>query len=482
MVDAADRIFGDLSSTAFKAPTRVATTAPITLYGVQTIDTVAVVVNDRVLVKDQTDSTQNGIYLVQSTDWVRAPDFDGSRDVIQGTLVSVYGGNINEKSIWTVTTANPISIASTAPSNITFAAFSGYGNAFVGTSSTSHPISTGSLSFQTQAGKAFGLGYVTISSDANPSANNMEGIVTAYDENTGALTANITIANGSGTHSDWVLNVSGPQGSTGATGATGAPGGPLADGDYGDIVVSATGSHMVVDSAVITEAKQILADNTTNNASTSMHGYLKKLSGSSTDYMGGDGNWNSFSPGTGRLLAVQIFTSSGTYSKTAGTNSIEVELVGGGAAGSQTSGVNGTNGGDTSFGAHCTAGGGKAGLGGSSVGGTASGGDINIDGQSATPISTGFERGGDSPKGFGFGGNAYGSTAEGGYNYGGGGASSGSGGGPSSGPGGGGAYVFKRLTSGIGATEAVTIGAGGTIGFGSTLFGAPGILIVREYS
>lgn len=49
-----DRTDGLSSSVAIKGPCRVATTANVTLSGEQTIDGVAVVTDDRVLVKDQT--------------------------------------------------------------------------------------------------------------------------------------------------------------------------------------------------------------------------------------------------------------------------------------------------------------------------------------------------------------------------------------------------------------------------------------------
>jgi CO/xanthine dehydrogenase Mo-binding subunit len=57
---------GAKGSLAFKAPCRVATTAEITLSGFQTIDGVTLAADDanlRVLVKDQSDTTQNGVYL-----------------------------------------------------------------------------------------------------------------------------------------------------------------------------------------------------------------------------------------------------------------------------------------------------------------------------------------------------------------------------------------------------------------------------------
>ncbi len=43
--------------------------------------------------------------------------------------------------------------------------------------------------------------------------------------------------------------------------------------------------------ATVTEAEIVLADNTTNNASTSKHGFLKKLSNVATEFLNGQGNF-----------------------------------------------------------------------------------------------------------------------------------------------------------------------------------------------
>lgn len=48
----------------------------------------------------------------------------------------------------------------------------------------------------------------------------------------------------------------------------------------------------------VVEADQTLADNTTNNASTSAHGYLKKLDNTATHYMDGTGAWSTPSGGS----------------------------------------------------------------------------------------------------------------------------------------------------------------------------------------
>jgi hypothetical protein len=69
-----------------KAPCVVSTTANITLSGTQTINTVAVVADDRVLVRSQTDPTENGIYVVAAGAWTRAVDWDEETDVLSGVL------------------------------------------------------------------------------------------------------------------------------------------------------------------------------------------------------------------------------------------------------------------------------------------------------------------------------------------------------------------------------------------------------------
>src|SRR6478736_6645284 len=54
-----------------KDSVRAATTANITLSGTQTIDGVALSAADRVLVKNQTNAAQNGIWVVASGAWSR---------------------------------------------------------------------------------------------------------------------------------------------------------------------------------------------------------------------------------------------------------------------------------------------------------------------------------------------------------------------------------------------------------------------------
>ena len=83
---------------------RVATTANITLSGTQTIDAVAVVAGDRVLVKNQTTGSQNGIYVVAAGAWARATDFSTSVQANRGGLIFILAGTVGATTVWVLTT------------------------------------------------------------------------------------------------------------------------------------------------------------------------------------------------------------------------------------------------------------------------------------------------------------------------------------------------------------------------------------------
>ena len=99
-VDAKGRVTAGLTQTmedipdaTFKRSVKCATTANITLSGTQTIDGIAVVAGDRVLVKEQSTASQNGIYVVAAGAWTRALDADTSSK-IASALVAVDSGTL----------------------------------------------------------------------------------------------------------------------------------------------------------------------------------------------------------------------------------------------------------------------------------------------------------------------------------------------------------------------------------------------------
>ncbi len=91
------------------------------------IDGVTLAVNDRVLIKDQADETQNGIYVVTdigsgATDWVgtRSADYDTPAEITVGSLVIIQSGTVNAVTSWIQT--DTVSAVGTDP--ISFTQFS----------------------------------------------------------------------------------------------------------------------------------------------------------------------------------------------------------------------------------------------------------------------------------------------------------------------------------------------------------------------
>lgn len=104
-----------LSKMDFKHSVLVTTTANIVLSGIQTIDSVLLQAGARVLVKNQTQAKDNGIWVVAASGaWKRALDADTSIEVTPGLFVSVETGATNGDSVWQLITDGPIVLGTTA--------------------------------------------------------------------------------------------------------------------------------------------------------------------------------------------------------------------------------------------------------------------------------------------------------------------------------------------------------------------------------
>lgn len=90
----------------------VATTGPIQLAGSPTVDGVAVPLGSRVLVKDQAQAKDNGIYLTADI-WKRATDADSSAKVTPGLMVAVEQGAMNADTLWLLSTDGAIVLGTT---------------------------------------------------------------------------------------------------------------------------------------------------------------------------------------------------------------------------------------------------------------------------------------------------------------------------------------------------------------------------------
>ena len=144
--DAVNKRYADALVTGLdvKDSVRVATTANITLSGTQTIDGVAVIADDRVLVKNQTDASENGIYVAAAGAWSRADDADNTPtgEVTSGMFTFVEEGSANADAGYVLQTANPITLDTT---DLSFVQFSGAGqiDAGAGLSKTANQLNVG---------------------------------------------------------------------------------------------------------------------------------------------------------------------------------------------------------------------------------------------------------------------------------------------------------------------------------------------------
>lgn len=131
--DAATKYYVDAARSGLdvKASVKVATTANITLSNTQTVDGVALSVGDRVLVKDQSTASQNGIYVVSATAWTRATDADNNPggEVTSGMFTFVEQGTVNSDCGFVLTTEDPITLGTT---NLAFTLFSSSGTLIAG--------------------------------------------------------------------------------------------------------------------------------------------------------------------------------------------------------------------------------------------------------------------------------------------------------------------------------------------------------------
>jgi len=112
-----------------KDSVKVATTGNITLSGTQTVDGVALSAGDRVLVKNQTNASENGVYAVASGAWSRAVDADSDDNVNPGLFVFVEEGSTNADSGYVLVTNGPITLGTTG---LSFTQFNGAGQVTAG--------------------------------------------------------------------------------------------------------------------------------------------------------------------------------------------------------------------------------------------------------------------------------------------------------------------------------------------------------------
>jgi len=185
-----------------KASCIAATTVNITLSGAQTIDGVALIAGDRCLVKNQTATADNGIYVVSASAWTRSTDMDIWAEV-PGAYTFIEQGTTWADTGW-VCTSNAGGTLGTTP--ITWVQFAGAGTYSAGTgltltgtqfSITNTAVTAGAYGSATQVGTftVNAQGQLTLAGNTTvtPAVGSITGlgtgVATALAVNTGSTGA-----------------------------------------------------------------------------------------------------------------------------------------------------------------------------------------------------------------------------------------------------------------------------------------------------
>ena len=155
-----------------------------------TLDGVTLVTGDRVLVKDQTDATENGLYLVVASGTAsRDPQFDTIAE-LSGQMIVVNQGTANDNKIFLCTTDSDATIG---VSNITYTQVT---PANVGTVTSVGVADSGSSEFTVTGSPITSSGTINLA--VNSIANTkITGLGTASTQDVGTSANNVVQLNGS---------------------------------------------------------------------------------------------------------------------------------------------------------------------------------------------------------------------------------------------------------------------------------------------
>ena len=104
-----------VNGTDWKQSVRVASTADVAaISGLLTLDGITVVAGERVLLKNQTTASANGVYVAASGAWTRSTDADVNAEVTAGLSVMVTEGTTQADTQWRLTTNDSIVLGTTA--------------------------------------------------------------------------------------------------------------------------------------------------------------------------------------------------------------------------------------------------------------------------------------------------------------------------------------------------------------------------------
>ena len=278
-----------------KVATTTAGTLATSFANGQSIDGYTLVTGDRILIKNQSTASENGIYTVNASGApTRAVDADVNADVTAGLFTFVEQGTANADTGWVLTSDGPVTLGTTG---LTFVQFSSAGVVTAGDGLTKNG-NTLSANLTINGGLVIESGAIAV----NLGASGITGTLAVADGGTGATTLTGYVY-GNGTDA--------------MTASTTIPGSAIT----GSVNNVSIGSTTRSSAAFTTLAASGAVTMTANAASTSTGTGTLVVTGG----VGISGTMNSGSVGTGALAASGAVTmTQNTASTSTGTGSLLV--------------------------------------------------------------------------------------------------------------------------------------------------------------
>ena len=332
-----------------KAACQCGTTANITLSGLQTIDGYTTLAGDRVLVKNQTLSQFNGIYIASNTTWTRATDMDIWSEVPGAYTVILNGGQADTGWVCTATQAGTINVTA-----MPWVQFSNVNTYFAGTGLTlaSNTFSITNTGVTTNTyGSASAVpviivnaqGQITSATTTTIAISNTQvsGLGTMSTQNANSVAITGGSINGTTIGASSASTISGTtitattQFSGAGTGLTGTASG-LSIGGNAATATSATSAGSVTNSVTFNSGGTGGTSPITYNGSTAPTISYNTIGAPSTTGTGASGNWGISITGNAATVTNGVYTS-GSYSNPTWITSILGSIVSGAVASATTS-------------------------------------------------------------------------------------------------------------------------------------------------
>ena len=330
-----------------KAACQCSTTANITLSGLQTIDGYITLAGDRVLVKNQSSSQFNGIYVASTSTWTRAVDMDVWAEVPGAYTVILNGGQSDTG--WVCTASQTGTINVTAMPWVQFSGSATY-TAGTGLTLSSNQFSITNIGTAGTYGSASSVPVLTTNAQGQVTAvtntaiaitnSQVSGLGTMSTQNANSVAITGGSINGTTIGASTASTIFGTtitattQFSGAGTGLTGTANG-LSIGGNAATATSATSAGNVTNSVTFNNSGSGAASGSTFNGASALTVSYNTVGAPSTTGTGASGTWGIGISGNAATVTNGVYTT-GSYSNPTWITSILGSIVSGAVASATT--------------------------------------------------------------------------------------------------------------------------------------------------